>query len=158
MINKNYQTYNYLVTGHHLHEWTWKLKVWLGLFRVFADSLNNVCLARIKEVGETGSTVRTLQHVDCLLINTPKQNKCVVNQLKYVDDISFRGLFGSIRVAFSKKKKRKRKAVSLPTTKYLYLLWTNSFYLYFRFEYGIIEKRTQVIYEISYGITKHLSK
>jgi hypothetical protein len=92
-----------------------------------------------------------------LFITSIPQNKCVVNQLKYVDDISFRGLFGSIRVAFSKKKKRKRKAVSLPTTKYLYLLWTNSFYLYFRFEYGIIEKRTQVIYEISYGITKHLS-
>jgi hypothetical protein len=42
----------------------------------------------------------------------------------------------------------KKKDVSLPKTKYLYLRWTNSFCLSFRFEYGIIERRTQVIYEI----------
>ena len=79
-----------------------------------------------------------------------KQNKCVVNQLKHFDDISFRELFRSIRVDLYKKKD-----MSLPKTKYLYLRWTNSFNLSFRFEYEIIERRTQVIYEISYGRTTY---
>jgi hypothetical protein len=47
-----------------------------------------------------------LSHADCLLKNTfTKDNKYVVNQkLEHVDDISFRELFGRIRVAFHKIK------------------------------------------------------
>jgi hypothetical protein len=34
---KNHQTYNYLVTGHHLHKGMWHLRVWLACFRFSAD-------------------------------------------------------------------------------------------------------------------------
>jgi hypothetical protein len=49
-----------------------------------------VCLVRIKQVHENGSTVRTHKNIDCLLKTTPtKTSKCVVNQLKHFDDMSF---------------------------------------------------------------------
>ena len=55
----------------------------------------------------------------CLLKNTStKYNKYVVNQkLEHIDDISFRELFGRIRVFYFYK------IMSLPTTRYLYLRW-----------------------------------
>jgi hypothetical protein len=47
-----------------------------------------------------------------------KDNKYVVNQkLEHIDDISFRELFGRIRVFYFYK------IMSLPTTRYLYLRW-----------------------------------
>ena len=58
-------------------------------------------------------------YADCLLKNTStKENKYVVNQkLEHVDDISFRELFGSIRVVFCFRKYD----LSRPSTKYQYL-------------------------------------
>ena len=67
--------------------------------------LYEVCLIRIKEqVGEKSSTVCTHRYADCLLKNTSiKHSKYVVNQkLEHVEDISFRELFGRIRVVFYK--------------------------------------------------------
>jgi hypothetical protein len=61
-----------------------------------------VCLMRIKEqVGEKRGTVCTHGYADCLLKNT--STKYGVNQKhEHVDDISFRELFGGIRVGFFK--------------------------------------------------------
>ena len=113
-VIKNHKTYNYWVTRHHLHKETWNLRVWLACFR-FSGDRHVYSLPRTNKVRKNGSTVRTHKNVDCLLKTLPpKQNKCVVNQLKNVDDISFRELFGSIRVDFYQEKD-----VSLPKTKYL---------------------------------------
>ena len=65
--------------------------------------LYEICLIRIKEqVGEKSSIVCTHRYADCLLkITSTKDNKYIVNQtLEHVDDISFRELFGRIRVFF----------------------------------------------------------
>ena len=129
-----------------------KFKDLASLFAFFLQiDLYKVYLVRIKEVAKTGAQLEPIiMSTVCWKTLPLKQNKCVVNQLKHFDDISFRELFRSIRVDLYKKKD-----VSLPKTKYLYLRWTNSFSLSFRFEYGIIERRTQVIYEISYGRTTY---
>ena len=76
-------------------------------FVFLAKPLYEVCLIRIKkQVAEKRSTVCTHRYADCLLKNTStKENKYVVNQqLEHVDDISFRELFGRIRVIFSQNK------------------------------------------------------
>ena len=68
-------------------------------------SCYEVCLIRIKEqIGEKRSTVCTHRYADCLLKNTStKHIKYVVNQkLEHIEDISFRELFGRIRVVFYK--------------------------------------------------------
>jgi len=129
------------VTGHHLHSETSNLRAQLPFVLVFLQTtLYKVWLVRIKEVGETGSTVRTHENVDCLLKKHSYQNKA--NMLSRILMISVSEKF--LRVSewtFTKKKKKKKKTdVSLSKTKYLYLLWTNSFNLSFRFEYGIIER------------------
>ena len=97
-----------------------KLKDRASFFSIFEKPLYEVCLIRIKEqVGERRSTVCTHRYADCLMKNTStKENKYVVNQnLEHVDDISFRELFGRIRVMFYKIRS------SLPSTRYLYLRW-----------------------------------
>jgi hypothetical protein len=97
-----------------------KLKDRASFFSFFEKPLYEVCLIRIKEqVGERRSTVCTHRYADCLMKNTStKENKYVVNQnLEHVDDISFRELFGRIRVMFYKIRS------SLPSTRYLYLRW-----------------------------------
>ena len=78
---RNYQTYNYLVKGHHIAER--EIKGSGLLLLVFLEKpLHEVCLIRIKEqVSGKRSTVCTHGYADCLLKNTStKDNKYVVNQ------------------------------------------------------------------------------
>jgi hypothetical protein len=55
-----------------------------------------------EQVGDKWSTVCAHRFADCLLKNTlTKDNRYVVNQkLEHVDDLSFRELFGRIKVVF----------------------------------------------------------
>ena len=83
-----------------------------------------ICLIWIKEqVGEKMSTLCTQKYADCLLTNTSiKHYKYVVNQkLEHVDDISFRELFGRIRVLFFFL--QNKIDLSRPSTGYCYLRW-----------------------------------
>ena len=75
------------------------------LFAFLKKTLYEFCITRIKEhIGEKRDTVCILRYADCLLKNTStKDSKYVVNQkFEHVDDISFRELFGRIRVVFCK--------------------------------------------------------
>jgi len=64
-----------------------------------------VCLMRIKEqIGEKRSIVSSHRCADCLMKkSSTKHSTYVVNQkLEHAEDISFRKLFGRIRVVFYK--------------------------------------------------------
>ena len=69
-----------------------------------------VCLIRIKEqFVEKRSTVGTHRDSDCMLKNTHVVNK---KRLEHLDDISFKELFGRIRVI-----------LFFTNIRYLYLRW-----------------------------------
>ena len=84
-----------------------KLKDCASFFSFFLETpLHQVCLIRIKEqVDEKRSTVCTHRYAAVCWKNTStNDNKYVVNlNLNHVDDISFRQLFGRIRVVLLTK-------------------------------------------------------
>ena len=103
-----------------------------------------------EQVGEKGIIVGTHRNADGLLKNAPtKHNKCVVNQkLKHFDDITFRLLFGRIRVSFFCEIKLvpSLDMVFVSTLDILFFMkniCTHYFNLSFSFESGIAVERTE---------------
>jgi hypothetical protein len=113
---RNHQTYNYLVTGHHLYSGTLNYRIVLASFRFSCEALVWSLPHTNKGTIRREEEFVLIMYADCLLKNTStKENKYVVNQkLEHVDDISFRELFGSIRVVFCFRKYD----LSRPSTKY----------------------------------------
>ena len=109
-----------------------------------------VCLIRIKEqVGQKRSAVCTHGYALCLLKNTStKYNKYGVNQKhEHVDDISFRELFGRIRVVFFQNKicpfLTQGICIYVGHSFFMKHSWTNSFNLSFSLEWEILVQRVK---------------